>query len=345
MCGVWPAEKEETSLANFAIIGAGISGLACANALAAAGHQVSLFDKGRGPGGRMSTRRVDTPMGQAFFDHGAQFFTERDPDFQKAISVLEAQGAVGLWRGRFVRFDETGQSEPLGDEPRYVGTPGMNGLVRGLAEGLNPAWGMRVSKLSGQRGAWQLHFETGEILGPFDQIVCAVPAEQVSDLLASHSPTIASHAQSIHSLPCWAGLFAFEAPLSLEWEMARFDAHPVLDVVSSNANKPGRTGPVTYVVHGRADWSITHLEDSAETIASTLFQALAEIGGPLPTPLVKSAHRWRYARVETSHGPGHLYESDQGIGACGDWLSGPRVESAWLSGHQLGQALSAKLTK
>ncbi|MCE2889639.1 MAG: FAD-dependent oxidoreductase [Hyphomonadaceae bacterium] len=328
-------------VASFAIIGAGISGLACGNALAAAGHEVALFDKGRGPGGRMSTRRIDTPLGQAFFDHGAQFFTERDPDFQEAISTLEAQGAVGLWHGQFVRVDGQGQQHAQGDEPRYVGTPGMNGIVRGLAAGLNPAWAMRVSALSGQKGAWQLHFETGETLGPFDQIICAVPAEQVSDLLAAHTPAIAQQAKAINSLPCWTGLFAFETPLALDWDMARFDAHPVLDVISASVNKPGRTGPATYVVQGRADWSIANLEESADEIATTLFQALAEVCGPLPTPLVQSAHRWRYARVETSHGPGHLYDGDQGIGACGDWLSGPRVESAWLSGHHLGRHLSA----
>ena len=328
-------------MGSFAIIGAGISGLACGNALAAAGHQVSLFDKGRGPGGRMSTRRVDTPMGPAHFDHGAQFFTERDPDFQKAISVLEAQGAVGLWRGQFVRFGSNGQQHTLGDEPRYVGTPGMNGIVRGLAAGLNATWGMRVSALSGQKGAWQVHLESGETRGPFDQVVCAVPAEQVSGLLSQHTLAVVDQAKAVRSLPCWAGLFAFNEALPIDWDMARFDGHPVLDVISTSVNKPGRTGPATYVVHGRADWSITHLEEAADQIASLLLQELAAVCGPLSAPLVHSAHRWRYARVETSHGPGFLYGGRQGISACGDWLSGPRVESAWVSGHHLGQALSA----
>ena len=61
------------------IIGAGMAGLSCAAALGSVGHAVTLIDKARGPGGRMSTRRVDTPLGQAAFDHGAQYFTARDP--------------------------------------------------------------------------------------------------------------------------------------------------------------------------------------------------------------------------------------------------------------------------
>lgn len=43
---------EKTSAKTFAIVGAGLAGLACADELAAAGHHVTLLDKARGPGGR-----------------------------------------------------------------------------------------------------------------------------------------------------------------------------------------------------------------------------------------------------------------------------------------------------
>ncbi len=46
-----------------AIIGAGLAGLSCAQALVQAGHQVHVFDKSRGPSGRMSTRRAEDPAG------------------------------------------------------------------------------------------------------------------------------------------------------------------------------------------------------------------------------------------------------------------------------------------
>ena len=59
-----------------AIVGAGLAGLACADQLVAGGHQVSLFDKGRGPGGRMSTRRMEDGWA---FDHGAPWFAAHDP--------------------------------------------------------------------------------------------------------------------------------------------------------------------------------------------------------------------------------------------------------------------------
>ncbi|MDP3634933.1 FAD-dependent oxidoreductase [Phenylobacterium sp.] len=77
-----------------AVIGAGLAGLACATALRRAGHAVTVLDKGRGPGGRMSARRVETPLGQVTFDHGAQYFTARDPGFQAQVRAWAWPGSA-----------------------------------------------------------------------------------------------------------------------------------------------------------------------------------------------------------------------------------------------------------
>ncbi|NJD31069.1 MAG: FAD-dependent oxidoreductase, partial [Gammaproteobacteria bacterium] len=42
---------------NIAVIGGGIAGLACARALARADAQVTVFERSRGLGGRLGTRR------------------------------------------------------------------------------------------------------------------------------------------------------------------------------------------------------------------------------------------------------------------------------------------------
>lgn len=79
------------------IVGAGIAGLSCAEMLGAAGHVVTVFDKGRGAGGRMATRGVPTPFGDVTFDHGAQYFTTRDPRFSVAVTGWQASGIVSPW--------------------------------------------------------------------------------------------------------------------------------------------------------------------------------------------------------------------------------------------------------
>ena len=65
-----------------AIIGAGLAGLSCAQALVQAGYQVHVFDKSRGPSGRMSTRRAEDHAGPWQCDRGAQYFTARDATFR-----------------------------------------------------------------------------------------------------------------------------------------------------------------------------------------------------------------------------------------------------------------------
>ena len=52
---------------RIAIIGAGLAGLSAARALTAAGHTPVVFEKSRGLGGRLATRR--TEFGP--IDHGA----------------------------------------------------------------------------------------------------------------------------------------------------------------------------------------------------------------------------------------------------------------------------------
>jgi predicted NAD/FAD-dependent oxidoreductase len=56
---------------RIAVIGAGIAGLACAREIARADVAVTVFEKARGLGGRLATRRD----GNLAFDHGAQYLT------------------------------------------------------------------------------------------------------------------------------------------------------------------------------------------------------------------------------------------------------------------------------
>ena len=109
---------------KIAIVGSGLSGLACADQLVAAGHSVRLFDKARGPGGRMSTRRIDTAAGQVGFDHGAQYFTARDPAFRQQVDQWQDSGASARW--------------PAAGPEAWVGVPIMNAPVKALAVGQTP---------------------------------------------------------------------------------------------------------------------------------------------------------------------------------------------------------------
>ena len=309
---------------KIAIIGAGMAGLACAEALSAAGHRVQVLDKGRGPGGRMSTRRTATEAGDVSFDHGAQFFTVRDPAFAARAQAWVADGVAAPW--------------PAAGPEALVGVPGMNAPIRAMAQALDVTWQARVDEIVREGAGWRLSGEGFEALRA-DLAVVATPSEQAAVLLATVAPDMAAKAAAVISEPCWTVMAAFAEPLDLAADVLR-EAGP-LSWVARNSAKPGRDGPEAFVLQASPDWSRTHLEDAADTVANALLAHLqAANGGALPPLLSLQAHRWRYARTPATGGPPLWSQADQ-IGACGDWLGGARIEAAWRSGHNLAAAILA----
>ena len=304
------------------IIGAGMAGLACADVLADQGLDVWLFDKGRGPGGRMSTRRVSTRLGEASFDHGAQYFTARDPSFLKAVEAWERRGIVAPWSAV--------------DAAAWVGVPAMNTVIGDMASRHAVTFWKHVEFLEPRNDGWHFKFNDGTA-GPFDIAIMATPAEQAATHLSLQDFDMARVALRARSKPCWTGLFAFNQRLATEQNIIR--DRSIIAWAARNSAKPGREGPEAWVVQANPSWSELNCESDQAIVSRVLLDELrAELGHALPEPTIATAHLWRFAM---SNGTGDLalWNSEKGLGACGDWLHGPRVESAWLSGQFLGQRI------
>ena len=309
------------------IVGAGIAGLACADRLAEQGWQIRLFDKARGPGGRMSTRRLATDHGDASFDHGAQYFTARDARFRAAVSGWQGRGIVAPWAA-------------AGDEA-LVGVPAMNAVVRDMARGHDVTFGAAVRAVEHRGDGWHLHL-AGSAAGPFEILVLAIPAEQAAPFLSLHDFALGRAALRERSVPCWTAMLAFDRPLPVASDV--LSGEGVIGWAARNNAKPGRRGPESWVLHASPQWSERHCEDEGEAVLQRLVEGFAsEFGLDLPPPLASAIHRWRFAMTPGT-GDTCLWNGDKLLGACGDWLLGPRVECAWLSGHLLGARIQSSIT-
>ena len=310
---------------RIAIVGAGMAGMSCGQRLSRLGHEVRLFDKGRGPGGRMATRRMEDGGTTLHFDHGAQYFTARDPRFVEQVAHWEASGVAARWAA-------------AGDDA-WVGTPAMNAPLKAMAGELGVQFGTRIEQLVRDGEGWQIDGE-GAPDARFDAVLVAVPAEQAGPLLQPHAPAMATLADQTASDPCWTLMAGFEASLALVQDTLR-QRGPIGWAARNNA-KPGRASEECWVVQASPEWSRAHLEEDAETVAAALLAELAEAnGGPLPRQLGATAHRWRFARSGTA-GEEALWDAEQRIGVCGDWLIGPRVEAAYMSGLLLAEAVGGR---
>lgn len=301
-----------------AIVGAGVAGLACANGLADRGCDVTLFDKGKRPGGRLSTLVLENRA----WDFGAQYFTARDPEFVSCLAGWEADGVVSRWRTYA--------------EEVWVGRPTMASLISHQCSRHEVRFGFQVKSASRTSSGWHL---TGSdtIEGPFEAVVVAVPAEQAASLIGVHDLKMACEAASIRSAPCWTVMI--ELRHRLLGTPDTFRTSGPIAWCARNASKPGRTGRECWILQASADWSRDNLERDQAEVAADLFAIFSElVSNTAGTPLFLKAHRWRFALPFGGRGKPFWNEGLK-LGACGDWCIGPRIESAWLSGHQLAKQM------
>ena len=302
-----------------AIVGAGVSGLVCARQLADAGVGVTLFDKSRGPSGRLSTRRRDG----RHWDHGAPFFESRHPDFQAVCQGWAQAGVVARW----------------GPPGCWVGLPRMSALGRHLSQGLGLRTSRRVARLVPSTGGVVLVDTDGTELGCFERVVVAVPAPQAVALLEA-VPSLQQVSQQAVMAPIHALLLELPEPLDGVAELVRPSAGP-LSLVVRNTGKPGRPAGECWVAHTTESWTQAHLERDPSGLQDDLVAAFCAAIGQAVKPVRVQVHRWRYAHASQQGawadgfglGPSHR------IGVCGDWCAGGGVEAAWRSGGQLAQKL------
>lgn len=319
-----------------AIIGAGISGLACAQTLRAAGVEVTILEKSRGLGGRLATRRLDSG---AAFDHGAQYFTARDPRFVKLVNEWCAAGAASLWTGQIVSIDGGQISEFTEPRARYVGVPAMNAIAKALGTGLDVRTNVTVQAVTRAENGWQLTDNTGQLHGTFDLLLSSAPPIQSRALLGSQSAALDEALSRVVMDPCWTVMLQAQEPLSAAFDGA-FVRNSPLSWIARNSSKPSRTVADCWVLQASGSWSREHLEETPDAIGEKLtaefWQVLKQ--KPQPTEFI-TAHRWRYAAPQEPLGERYLLDRERALGACGDWCGGPRVEGAYLSGIALAEAV------
>jgi predicted NAD/FAD-dependent oxidoreductase len=321
--------------APIAIVGAGIAGLSAAHVLNAAGHAVHVFEKSRGSGGRMASKRSDVGT----LDLGAQYFTARDRRFIDAVNQWRSQGCVAEWNPALYQY-RAGLLTPSQDEqPRWVGTPRMSAITRTMMGDLPVLFGCRITEAFRGPQHWSLQDAEGQNHGPFSHVIVATPAPQATPLLAT-APKLAAVAAGVVMDPTWSVALAFKTPLSTPVEGC-FVQEGELDWLARNRCKPGRDSEYdTWILHATSAWSRKHLDASREEVIEHLHGAFAElIGCAVPEPSFTLAHRWLYARPAQGHQWGALADADLGIYACGDWCATGRVEGAWLSGFEAAKRL------
>jgi predicted NAD/FAD-dependent oxidoreductase len=319
---------------SIAIIGAGLAGLSCAQQLQASGFKVQIFEKSRGPSGRMSTRNGDNWSA----DHGAQYFTARDPLFIEELNTWIKDGIAGAWTPRLKVFEDSQWRESTSKENRYVGIPAMNSPGKYLAKNFKVKYSQTINQITFNDGKWTLHsLEETSIDEQFDWIVLAIPAPQAFTLTNLIDQTIAEK-NGVDMWGCWTVMATFTKKQDLAYDAAFINGETI-SWISRNNSKPGREGLETWTIHANPQWSQQWIELDKEEASKRILESAKGLGLDCQNAQI-SVHRWRYASGSMRANTGFKVYEDIHLGLCGDWLHGGRVEGAWLSGYKLANEMS-----
>ena len=322
--------KRQPKQTTVAVVGAGLSGLSCGTQLKALGFQVQLYEKSRGVSGRMSTRHTDDWSA----DHGAQYFTARDPLLIEELNKWLNADVAAIWNPRLKILTNHQWQDSTPSENRYVGTPAMNSLGKYLAAPLPVELNQTIDRLHFDQGKWILHsLEAGAIERQFDWLVLALPAPQAIALAKTIDQSIEEVANHANMQACWTVMATFSEKLDLPFDAA-FINDEIISWISRNNSKPNRQGLETWTIHANPTWSQESIELNKDEAAQYILNCAKRLGLDCDRANI-AIHRWRYASGHLKPIPGFILRQDLKLGFCGDWLNGGRVEGAWLSGYQL----------
>lgn len=338
---------------DVAVIGAGIAGLTAANELNRLGFTVGVFEKARGTGGRLSSKRIASIQHEnrfMAFDLGCASIMAESAVFTQQLQDWHLKGVVAPWC-----VDKQGKSH-------YVAVSRNSALTRHLSKDLECQFSKRIVEIEQIEGVWHLfmlqeHVEIPSertLLARAKKVIIAAPPAQAHDLLPITS-SLKSALKDVQVSAQW--VMAVEVNNSVaDFPVIQHPDSEVIFSITQESNKPGRShekdGNTSIILQVQASpsWTNNHLESTPDQVTELLLEAL-EIHFGQPLDIVNHyAHRWLYSCITkgVAAKDGFLWD-EQGLGLIGDYINNDfsGIESAWLSGKQMaewiGQMFSDKL--
>jgi len=341
---------------KIAIIGAGISGLTAGRELSKAGHEVVIFEKSRGYGGRAATRYLKENE-DIRLDHGIPFLKGESAEFQEFLVELSDHDIVKPWMGKFGTYKDGKLTFTQEQGIRCIAQDGISQIGKYLARWVDVHTNEFVGGLTFLGGGdsrkrdWMVNFQSGATTQA-DAIIIATPATQAYAILNTTVDEIETlklireidevRYDSVYTL--LTGYANQDIP---EWNALRVKEEPIEWVFNENSKR--ELNQLALVVHSSPEFALEHARAEKEVVCENLLNSLSKVAGDWAMlPDWKQLHFWKYSRAKNPL-PYPYMEINQNrdghLALTGSYFQGDNIESAYLSGLKLGKYWAKKFSE
>lgn len=376
-----PRKSEAWEGLPVAIIGGGLSGLACGLALMRRGIRSTVFDTGkRAPGGRASSRLLKSSFEKVYLvDHAVQAFTAQIPEVKDLVAEMEVAGAVQRWHGAVGTILPNGsfhKRDEISEGALYIGSAraGMGGIAKWFAKGQDLKQDVWVARLERDQSSWNLLNTRRKRISDesYSYVVMAHNGKCADRLIKSAPAKTAAHAplrckftskasptnDRLELSSLWVCVLAVPKGVA-DFEGAFVETNEVLSWVGNNSAKYNdfkqETDAWTVIStpeYGSANkCSQEFIPDNVRAkVSSEMCAAFGELlGGAAGSNCsnweVLHLQLWGAALPLNVCGQHFVHDPINDVGICGDWLTAPSVEGAIFSGLALAGAVEQHLNK
>lgn len=302
------------------IVGAGLTGSLCACLLRRALQNrvhIQVWDKARGTGGRMSTRRVADAVAA---DIGAQYITATEFYRTRHHSMYEELVAAQVLVPMSCSVEGLQQKQ---DSLNFVSPNGTGHIVKHFLQqsGAEVQLQRHVTRVSRRGALWEVEFSEGQS-EDFDAVVLTMPVPQILQLQGDLPRCLSEQQGALLQQVQYSSRFALvlsfskDSDLGLDFGLKYVSDSQVVRYLSVEHHKRSSDlsdlGP-SLVVHTSVSFGSKHLESPVDQVQPIIIEELHRLLPQLPQPISIKTHKWRFSQVLTSVPgcPGHMTVLDK----------------------------------
>ncbi len=321
---------------NIAIIGSGLSGITIALELKEK-FNIDIFEKSRGVGGRMSTRK-ESPF---TFDHGAQFFKINTTDFMNFVSELLSKKIILPWKFKLAHFEgiKLIKNEVIQNEDKFfVGVPNMDSILKYLSKKIDIIVNTKIEKIEKRKDGWFLYDQNNKSYGKYNWVILTLPAEQSKELITKKI-SFYSLIERIKMKCCFSLMVGIDEPLNLDYDAALIK-HTDIAWLAVNNSKPCRPKKYSLLINSSYDYAAKNFSSAKDKVIKHLLNITSKlVNRKISDSAHIKLHQWKYVEAEKHPAENYFVDFKNKIGVCGDWFINSRVEGAYISANKLSKKI------